>query len=76
MKQIVRRNLLTLLVIWFHVAVVLSYLTGSIICDYLRRHYAHGISSWVASILEAWFGWVTIHRAVLEWTMLRRRGKP
>lgn len=64
---------MSLVVVVCHVLILLVYLGGGIVTDYVRREYAHGISSVVGYFLEAWFGWATLHRAVMEWIVLQRR---
>jgi hypothetical protein len=73
--QIVRRSWLMVVVVVCHVLVILVYLGGGIITDYVRRTYAHGIPALTAWFLEVWFSYLTLHRAVMEGIMLLRRGK-
>ena len=74
--RVIRRNLATVAVVTCHVLVVLLYLGGAVVTEYVRQHYAHGVSWIVAWILDIWFGWATVHRAIMEWVMIQRKGKP
>ncbi len=74
-KQVIRRSLVTVVVNVCHVVVILVYLGGGIVTELIRRRYAHGVSWVVALFLEGWFGWITVHRAVMEWIMLQRRNR-